>query len=122
MLLVRASMVSCIDRLKPQAGADTYGKRLYRSKMLNKRGLHARQIEMNSSWAMIIFMISGAAFLLLWSFKLSRSKRKKLSLLDVVLVWPLLLRGERSSREKAFIVFGSVFAFALIALSFLLPR
>jgi len=48
--------------------------------------------------------------------------RKSATVVDILLVWPLILRGERSRREKTFIIGGFLLAAALIAGSFFLPH
>jgi len=50
------------------------------------------------------------------------SSRRLATFLDVILLWPMILRGKRSRREKVFIVGGFLLAAALIASSFLLPH
>ena len=51
-----------------------------------------------------------------------RSSGKSATFVDILLFWPLILRGERSQREKVFIIGGFLIAAALIASSFLLPH
>jgi hypothetical protein len=48
----------------------------------------------------------------------TRSKR----LSDFALLWPIVLQGHRTKREKIFMVVGVVIAVALICWSFTLPK
>lgn len=55
-------------------------------------------------------------------YRPQKSSGKSAKFFDILLVWPMILRGERSRREKVFIVVGFLTAAALIASSFFLPH
>jgi hypothetical protein len=56
-----------------------------------------------------------------WSLRTkSTSKVKRTA--DIIFLWPLILRGRRTTREKAFIFVGVIIALLLICLSFTLPK
>jgi hypothetical protein len=46
--------------------------------------------------------------------KAIHSSRKKFVLLDAILIWPLLLKEQRSPREKYFLLTGILIALLLI--------
>ena len=73
------------------------------------------------------FIAVPAALLVLAATFVWWSRRKKVETkskraADFVFLWPLVLQGRRTSREKTFILAGIVIAVALICWSFTLPK
>lgn len=56
-----------------------------------------------------------------WSLRTQSSSRFKRAA-DIIFLWPLILRGRRTRREKVFICVGVTIALLLIGLSFTLPK
>lgn len=69
-------------------------------------------------------LVIGSGILVVSAFlpRPKKSSGKAVKFFDMLLVWPMILRGERSRREKIFIFGGFLIATALIASSFLLPH
>jgi hypothetical protein len=73
------------------------------------------------------FKAGGAALLALtaiyvwWSLRTKTTGTAKRRV-DFFILWPLILRGRRTHREKVFLCIGAIVAVLLIATSFMLPK
>jgi len=57
-----------------------------------------------------------------WWSRRTKAVTKSKRAADFVFLWPLVLQGPRTSREKIFILVGVIIAVALIGWSFTLPK
>lgn len=73
------------------------------------------------------YMAAPAALLILiviyvwWSLRIRVNTKSKRAV-DLIFLWPRVLQGQRTSREKVAIWAGIMIAALLIGLSFTLPR
>ena len=84
----------------------------------------ARTVKMNNINPFIAvpatLLILAATFV--WWSRRTKAETKSKRAADFVFLWPLVLQGRRTSREKLFILVGAVVGVALICWSFTLPK
>jgi len=83
-----------------------------------------RAAKMNSLNPFIVMPLASlvilSAIYALWS-KRARSKGRAKGVIDVLFLWPFVLRGRRTKREKVFLLVAVIFVTTLIFLSFFFP-
>jgi len=69
-----------------------------------------------------VFTALIIAVLFLGIILLLKRSKKKVSVIDIILVWPMLLRSKSSPGEDKFVIFGILTMLILIGLSFLINK
>jgi uncharacterized membrane protein len=78
-------------------------------------------IAINPFTAVLVSLLALLVAYVWWSLRTKSSNKVKRTV-DIIFLWPLILRQRRTSREKVFICVGVIIALLLICWPFTLPK